>query len=312
MPGITVTRPGLLTTVQDMGRWGWQAQGVSVSGPMDSRAHRTANARVGNDPSAATLEITLTGPELRFEDDRLIAVCGAPFTLTIDGEPAAMGVPHAVSRGTVLRFGGRQGGARAYLAVSGGLAVPPLFGSRATHVPGRLGGFNGRPLQAGDRLPLGPATGAARAPGGGWPATPPIPIPRGHARLRVLPTVHPTRFRADALDQLQSGPYRLRSESDRMGYRLEGPPLQSTVGGAQLSEPSPIGSIQIPPDGGPILLMADCQTMGGYPVIGTVISADLGLAGQVGPGDTLAFTVCTRHDAVAALIALERTLMAAS
>ncbi|MGE3178040.1 MAG: biotin-dependent carboxyltransferase family protein [Vicinamibacterales bacterium] len=310
MGAIEVLRPGLLTTVQDLGRWGWQAWGVSVSGPMDPPSHRRANLLVGNPDRAATLEITATGPELRFEDERVIAVTGASFVLDVDGQPVPASAGVRVNRGGRLRFGRRLSGTRAYLAVSGGIAVDPVFGSRSTHVPSRLGGFRGRALASGDRLPLGPDTGPPPSPG----ATPvdvplTLPLKSGRARIRVLPSPHPTRFRADALDRLQSGPYRVGPQSDRMGYRLEGPRLHASVAGSQLSEPSPAGSIQVPPGGDPILLMADCQTVGGYPVVATVIAADRGLAGQLGPGDALTFTVCTRQEAVSALIALERTLM---
>jgi biotin-dependent carboxylase-like uncharacterized protein len=306
VPWIEVVRPGLLTTVQDLGRWGWQAWGVSVSGPMDRRAHRAANGLIGNPPDAATLEITFVGPELLFDDDRTVAVCGADFILTIGNHLAASGKAFRVPRGGRLRFGGHRRGTRAYLAVEGGIAVDPVFGSRATHLPSRLGGYEGRALVAGDRMPLGAS--AVNQPG--RPSTLPLDVPNGRARLRVLPAAaHADRFERDALTHLQSQPYTIRHESDRMGYRLEGRRVRALSGGDQLSEPSPPGSLQIPPSGDPILLMADCQTMGGYPVVGTVISADLGLAGQLGPGDVITFTACSRQEAVAALIAQERSLM---
>lgn len=306
MASLEVVRPGLLTTVQDLGRWGWQAWGVSVSGPMDPRAHRTANALVGNPPDAATLEVTLVGPELRFDEARTVAVSGADFILTVDNHLAASAAAFRVPRGGRLRFGGHARGARAYLAVEGGIAVEPVFGSRATHVPGRLGGFLGRALASGDRVPLGqPVLGRDRRG-----ALPPLDVPNGRALLRVLPSAHQDRFEPGALSQLLSKPYTVRHESDRMGYRLEGPRLHALSRGDHLSEPSPPGSLQVPPGGEPILLMADCQTTGGYPVLATVISADLGLAGQLGPGDAVTFSMCSRQEAIAALIAQERTFMA--
>lgn len=305
MASLEVIRPGLLTTVQDLGRWGWQAWGVSVSGPMDARAHRVANALVGNPADAATLEVTLVGPELVFDEERTVAVCGADFTLIVDGQRAPSGAAFRMPLGGRLRFGGHTRGARAYLAVEGGIGVEAVFGSRATHVPSRLGGFFGRALAAGDRVPLGPAGGHERLA-----VSPSLELPTGHALLRVLPTAHQDRFDRAALSLLQSKPYTIRHESDRMGYRLEGPHLHARSHGDQLSEPSPSGSLQVPPDGAPILLMADCQTMGGYPVVATVISADMRLAGQLGPGDVAAFSVCSRQEAIAALIAQERSLMA--
>lgn len=306
MACVEVIRPGLLTTVQDLGRWGWQAWGVSVSGPMDSRAHRAANSLVGNSAEAATLEVTLLGPELQFDDPRAVAVCGADFVLTVDHQLAAAAGPFRVPRGGRLRFGAHARGARAYLAVEGGIAVEPVFGSRATHLPSRMGGFLGRALASGDRLPLGPPL-VRRGP---LKASPPLDLPTGRAVLRVLPSPHQNRFERAALSILVSTSYTVRHESNRMGYRLEGPHVQALSRGDQLSEPSPPGSLQVPPDGEPILLMADCQTMGGYPVLATVISADLGLAGQLGPGDAVSFTLCSRQEAIAALISQERSLMA--
>ncbi|MGE3509753.1 MAG: biotin-dependent carboxyltransferase family protein [Vicinamibacterales bacterium] len=306
MASLFVLRPGLLSTVQDLGRWGWQPYGVSVSGPMDPRAHRLANALVGNPPDAATLEITLVGPELAFDDARTVAVCGAEFVVTVNGHLAAHAAPLRVPAGAHVRLSGRSRGTRAYLAVDGGIAVEPVFGSRSTHLPSRVGGLAGRPLHAGDRLPLGASHGRRVVPR----SVPLLDMPSGHALLRVLPSVRLVHFRHDALTRLSSGPYALRPESDRMGYRLEGPSIGTVTRGTMLSQPSPIGSIQVPHDGQPIVLMADRQTTGGYPILATVISADLGLAGQLGPGDTVAFSTCTRQAAIAALIAQERMLMA--
>lgn len=309
---VEVIRPGLQSTIQDSGRWGYQAFGVSVSGPMDPRAHRLANLLVGNPPDAATLEITLVGPELVFDEERTIAVCGADFVVTVGDHLASHAAPFRVPRGAHLRFGPRAHGSRAYLAVEGGFAVPSVFGSRATHIPSRIGGHAGRPLATGDRIPLGPSLGASSLPGRRVPQRtgPSLEMPAGHARLRFTPNPDLGHFRKDALARLQSARYTLRPESDRMGYRLDGPVIRTLAKGTMLSQPSSIGAIQVPQDGQPILLMADRQTTGGYPIVGTVITADLGLAGQLGPGDTVAFVACTRQEALAALIAQERALMA--
>src|SRR5712691_10466148 len=155
MSHISVVKPGMLTTIQDRGRWGCQSRGVPVAGPMDPCAHRLANALVANQSDAATIEVTLVGPEIKFDDERLAAVTGAEFDVTIDGRSAPVNAPFAVPAGAVLRFGTRRRGARAYLAISGGVAVPPVLGSRSTHLPSAMGGLEGRPLRAGDRLPLG-------------------------------------------------------------------------------------------------------------------------------------------------------------
>jgi antagonist of KipI len=310
-PCLSVVKPGMLTTVQDTGRWGFQSSGVPVAGPMDPISHRLANALAGNGRDAALLEITLLGPELEFEDERLVAVAGADFELALDGRRLPAGAPFTVSAGSRLRFGARRSGARAYLAVSGGIAVTPVLGSRATHLISRMGGVAGRALSAGDRLPLGAGSplGSVLAPGTGarYPTQEPVP---GTAVLRVLPGPQADYFAAGALDVLQSATYTVAADSDRMGFRLEGPRLTHARGADIISDATPLGVLQVPASGLPILLMADRQTTGGYPKIATVITADLAVAGQLAPGDTIMFRVCTPRDAMAALIALERLLMA--
>jgi antagonist of KipI len=298
----------MLTTIQDTGRWGFQARGVPVAGPMDPLSHRLANALVGNTRDAALLEVTLLGPELEFEDERLVAVTGADFDLSLDGRATALNAPFTVAAGSHLRFGARRLGARAYLAVSGGIAVTPTLGSRSTHLVSAMGGLGGRALLAGDRLPLGDPSerqGAALAPQEAAAA-----LPDGRATIRVLPGPQADRFTADALEMLQSAPYTLARDSDRMGFRLEGPPLTYARGAEIISDATPLGVLQVPPSGQPILLMADRQTTGGYPKIATVIAADIAIAGQLAPSDTIMFRVCSAQDAMKALIAQERALMA--
>jgi antagonist of KipI len=306
--GVVVVKPGMLTTIQDVGRWGFQARGVPVAGPMDPVSHRLANALVRNPPHVAGLEITLLGPELEFDDERVVAATGAQFDLLLDGRSMPSNAPFIVSAGARLRFGARRVGARAYLAISGGIAVPPTLGSRATHLISAMGGMQGRALIAGDVLPLGESTDVYGAVS--LPQSSVVPLPDGHARVRVLPGPQAEYFSPDALDVLQSGPYTIAQNSDRMGFRLEGPPLTHVRGADIISDATPLGVLQVPASGEPILLMADRQTAGGYPKIATVIAADIALAGQLGPGDTISFAVCTMREAVAALIAQERTLMA--
>lgn len=306
--GVSVVKPGMLTTVQDAGRWGFQSSGVPVAGPMDPVSHRLANALVGNSRDAALLEVTLLGPELEFEDERLVAVTGAEFDLTLDGRPVRSHAPFTVAAGSHLRFGARRLGARAYLAVSGGISVPPTLGSRSTHLVSAMGGVNGRALVAGDRLPLGHPErlqGMALAPQDAI-----VALPDRRATIRVLPGPQVEYFADGALDVLQSGPYVIAQNSDRMGFRLEGPRLTHARGADIISDATPLGVLQVPASGQPILLMADRQTTGGYPKIATVIAADMTIAGQLGPGDAITFEVCTPRDALTALIAQERALMA--
>ncbi len=306
--GVSVIRPGMLTTVQDAGRWGFQSSGVPVAGPMDPVSHRLANALVGNRRDAALLEVTLLGPELEFDDERLVAVTGAEFNLTLDGRSVPSHAPFTVSAGSHLRFGTRRLGARAYLAVSGGISVPPALGSRSTHLISAMGGVNGRALIAGDRLPLGhpeQLQDVALSPHDAI-----VALPDRAATLRVLPGPQVEYFADSALDVLQSGPYVVAQNSDRMGFRLEGPRLIHARGADIISDATPLGVLQVPASGQPILLMADRQTTGGYPKLATVITADITSAGQLGPGDAITFRVCTPHDALTALIAQERALMA--
>jgi len=309
MKFIHVNKPGMLTTVQDRGRWGLQAQGVAVAGPMDPCSHRLANALVGNAAADATLEVTLVGPELEFEAERCIAITGAEFEATVDGRPIPMNAATLVPAGGQLRFGRRGAGTRAYLAVEGGIRVAPILGSRATHLTSGMGGFDGRALRSGDRLPISESTRSGKA-FMSRPRASIVPLPGREARLRILPGPQDEYFSKDSLDALQSAPYRISHTSDRMGYRLEGPRLTHSRGADIISDATPLGVLQVPASCQPILLMADRQTTGGYPKIATVISADISIAGQLGPGDTIQFAVCSLRDALAALIAQERALMA--
>ncbi len=304
--GIVVLSPGMLTTVQDLGRWGYQDRGVPVSGPMDGVAHRLANACVGNAEHAATLEVTLLGPELRFDEDATFAIVGGDLGATLDQAVVKTCTPLHAHAGATLRFKGRQSGARAYLAVHGGIDVPPILGSRATHVLSAMGGYRGRPLAAGDRLPLAAhSSGAASRR-----SFPRRPLPEGGARLRVLPGPQDEFFDESALEQLQQTRFLVSSQSNRMAYRLTGGAISRTGDREMISDATFFGGIQVPPSGEPILLMADRQTSGGYPQIATVITADLPTAGQLAPGDWIEFSVCTRREALAALIAQEGQMLA--
>ena len=303
---IRVAAPGLLTTVQDLGRWGCQHLGVPVAGPMDPVSHRIANLLVGNPADRATLEVTLVGPELDLLDDAVVAVAGARFDLSLDGRPLRAGVAVRAGRGSRLRFGRRTAGARAYVAVRGGIDVPVRLGSRSTDLASRLGGLGGRPLRAGDRLDVGTA-GGAPVPGGR--CAPPVRLPAGGARVRFMPGTDPQRFEDGALERFRESRFTVGPDSNRMGYRLQGPAIGLADRAPVLSSATPAGTVQVPPSGQPILLMADRQTTGGYAVLGTVITADLGAAGQLAPGDWIAFDACGRREALAALVDVEQRLM---
>jgi antagonist of KipI len=309
MGSIHVVTPGLLTTVQDLGRWGFQSLGVPVAGAMDGVSHRLANLLVGNDMAAATLEVTLTGPELRFSEAWTVAVAGAAFDLTVDGAPVAT-APFVVPANGVLRFGARASGARAYVAAAGGIDVTKVLGSRSTYLLARMGGHAGRSLRAGDQLLLGqPAPGRAAAvhPPSRRDADASSP---GVRRVRVLAGPQDNLFARDALQVLQSERYMILPASDRMGFRLSGPAIRHGERAEIISDATAPGSLQVPPSGQPILLMADRQTSGGYAKLATVITADLPTVAQAAPGEFLAFVECTQAQALAALIAQERRLLA--
>ena len=313
---VTVLDPGLFTTIQDPGRWGYQDRGVPVAGAMDRRSCRLANALVGNPPGAAVLEATLFGPELRIEQPARVAIAGADLSASIDGAPVAVDSMHACGAGSVLRFGDRRRGTRAYIAFDGGIDVPLVLGSRATHVVSGLGGIDGRAQKAGDRLPLGEPIHAGRRS----PRLSPLRI-EGGARLRIMRGPQDDYFDQSAFDLLQRTRFTVSPQSDRMGYRLRIPDPGSPSAplgasripgreGSMISDATFIGGVQIPPSGEPILLMADRQTTGGYPQIATVITADLPLAGQLAPGDWIEFVPCTRGEAIAALVEQEEQLRA--
>lgn len=303
---IRVAEPGLLTTVQDRGRWGSQDLGVPVAGPMDEVSHRVANLVVGNPPDCATLEVTLVGPTLEFFADTIFAVAGAEFELRLDTQSVPANTACRGGRGSRLRFGKRGTGARAYLAVAGGIDVPPVLGSRSTDLASGLGGLGGRALREGDHLDVG----RLRRQASGAPRVAPLALPSGGATVRVIPGPDGDRFGRRALEVFGQVRFTLGPESNRMGYRLRGPSVELAKTAPFLSCATPVGTIQVPPSGQPILLMADRQTTGGYAKIATVISADVPVAGQLAPGDWVAFQVCERRAAVAALLAIEQALMA--
>jgi biotin-dependent carboxylase-like uncharacterized protein len=303
---LSIVKPGMLTTVQDLGRTGYQGLGVPVSGPMDAYSHRLANQIVGNDPRAAALEITLMGPEISVDGDVTCALTGARIETMVDGQLVPFDRPFRVPSGSRIRCGQRIAGARMTLAVAGGIDVPMTLGSRATHLVSRMGPFGGRSLRAGDVLAVG-ATGVSTA----QRSAPPLPLPEGGARVRVLPAVHRERFTDDAWGLLLHARFTVSPQSNRMGYRLDGPTLTHVGAADILSEAMPIGAIQVPASGQPILLLAERATTGGYATIANVIAADLPVAGQLAPGDWVQFDAVTHAEAIAALRALERQLAGA-
>ncbi|HJT22765.1 MAG TPA: biotin-dependent carboxyltransferase family protein [Nitrospira sp.] len=305
---IHVIRPGWCTTLQDLGRYGYQHYGLSPAGAMDRRSLIIANRLVGNHDGDAALEITLVGPELLFDKETILALGGADLTASINGAAAPLWTSLFVTAGSRLAFGARRAGARCYLAVAGGFDVPLQWGSRSTHLSTRTGGVQGRILSAGETLVSKYATSRHHASIGCSLPTGLHPVFERRARLRVLPAPQREAFSLDALTVLTTAPYTVTNQSDRMGYRLEGQGLTQAGTPWGISDGTVMGALQVPPDGQPILLMADRSTTGGYPKIAVVISADLPLAAQLLPDDHMMFTPTTVAEAQSALQAQWRAL----
>jgi KipI family sensor histidine kinase inhibitor len=293
-PVFKVLSPGGLTTVQDQGRSGWLERGVPVSGALDQYALLAANALVGNPPEAAALELTLMGPKLLVLSPTLAAVCGADLGLQLDGRPAPAWTPLALNPGQVLSFRAPRNGARAMLAVAGGLAAQPLLGSRSTYALGRLGA----PLRAGDIIMTLPAF--LPAPG---PALPPElhSHPSRRITLRVLAGPNQDYFTPRGRETFYASEYRLSSRADRRGARLEGPTVELDPArpSSIVSEPNLPGIVQVPPDGQPMVLLNE-QTVGGYAKIATIASPDLDLLARALPGDVVRFEEIELKEALAA------------
>lgn len=298
---LEILTPGLLTTVQDLGRPGWRAAGVPVGGACDALAATIANWLVGNDANAALLETTLTGLTLRVHADTLVAVTGAVCRVRINDDEAAPGQPLRLRAGDRLYLGPARAGCRNYVAVQGGLDIAPVLGSAATCLAAGFGGWQGRPLRVGDRLPV--VTAPLRLPkqSQGWSVRTPLPIHR-HGRLRLLPGPDWASLTPASQQQfLSQACYTVTARSDRMGLRFEGPTLERDTATECSSEPVAFGTVQLPPDGQPILLLADAQTTGGYPRITQLASIDQALAGQLRPGDHVRFEAITLAEADRAL-----------
>jgi biotin-dependent carboxylase-like uncharacterized protein len=283
---FVVVRAGALTTVQDLGRHGYAHLGVPASGTLDGPASRLANRLVGNGVDAAVLETTLNGCAVRLRCAATVAITGAPCPVTVDGRPAAWGAPVAVPAGAVVEAGPVVRGVRSYLAFGGGIAVEPVLGSRSTDL---LSGLGPAPLVDGAVLPLGEARGApARVDAA------PAPGPPDELVLRLLLGPRDDWFTAAAVRTLAVGSYAVSSASNRIGLRTQGPPLERARHDELPSEGMVLGAVQVPPDGRPVVFLADHPTTGGYPVIGVVRPADLPAAAQAAPGTPVRF-VPARH-----------------
>ncbi|QGV81698.1 biotin-dependent carboxyltransferase family protein [Streptomyces ficellus] len=278
---LAVVRAGALTTVQDGGRPGYAHLGVPRSGALDPGARDLANRLVGNPADAAVLETTVDGCAVRPRCAVTVAVGGAPCPVTVDGRPASWGAAVRVPAGAVLAVGAAVRGLRSYVAFAGGVAAEPVLGSRSTDL---LSGLGPAPLRDGAVLPLGPEPPAPP----GHDAVP-WPGPPGELVLHVRPGPRDDWFTARALSAFATRAYRVSPASNRIGLRTEGPPLERAVAGELPSEGMVLGAVQVPPDGRPVVFLADHPTTGGYPVVAVVRERDLAAAAQAVPGTPVRF-----------------------
>ena len=301
---LHVQQGGLHTTVQDLGRYGWQSMGVPVSGALDATALRVANTLVGNAPDVAALEILGTGPVLEVNATRVrLALAGGDASIQLLS-PSRRDLPNFESfclrRGDVLRIGSLTKGAVTYLAIEGGVNLPLVLGSHSTYTRGRFGGYHGRILASHDDVPLlmseAPERKESRLRNQTLPGTLPI---------RIILGPQNDFFSPEAIDTLTNNPYTVTPAVDRMGMRLDGPRVTHTRGFNITSDGTAPGAIQVPGDGFPIILMADRQTTGGYPKIGCVISSDLATVARLRPGDTVRFELTSLEQATTARLDLE-------
>lgn len=316
---LRITGAGLQTTIQDLGRPALQHAAIPGGGAMDRLACRAANLLVGNAENAAVLEATLMGPAIVFDSRTLFALAGADLNATLDGCPVPVWRPVVAAPGALLRFAQPAVGCRAYIAVAGGVDVPLVFESRSTYLRGGFGGLDGRALRAGDRLSCGEPSLISRAIAaslggevsvvGRWSLGVTLrPRYGDDVTVRAVAGAHASLLDDASRSTLEEARFRVSSHSDRMGYRLEGKPLALREPTELLSEGVAFGTVQLPPGGTPIILMADRQTTGGYPRIAEVASVDLPLVAQLKPGDTLRFRVISLSDAQKLYLAQEAEL----
>lgn len=306
--GMCIEDGGILTTVQDGGRYGYEQYGVSPSGPMDAHSFHIANILVGNDREEACLEMTVMGATIRFTESAVIALTGADMKPQINGNPVCMYQAVAVAAGDVLRMGFVQGGCRSYLAVAGGMDIPILMNSKSTMAGKGFGGYKGRKLAAGDEIPL--VKSVSSLPRMEMRRIRQETFRSGEHELRVIMGPQDDRFTAAGLQSFLTGVYRVGQEFDRMGYRLEGPVIEHKTDGNIISDGVVTGSVQVPTAGLPIVMTAERQTVGGYTKIATVITVDLPVIGQCKSGDAIRFREITVEEAQQLYVGEEKFLAA--
>lgn len=307
MMGIFVETPGLLTTIQDLGRGGSRSLGLNPSGAMDRNALRLINILLGNDESEAALEFHFPAPTIRFEADAYFVLGGAEFDARLDGDPVPNWFCHRAFSGQMLHFAKPVIGARAYLAVAGGFDIDPVLGSRSTNLAAGFGGFQGRALQPGDRIGIRENVDSRQYPKGFVSSS---LIPR-HSRFPTVRFMAGPEFRlitAKSEQELFTRGFVIAADSNRMGFRLKGATIHLLHHYELPSSPVDLGTVQLLPDGGLIVLMADHQTTGGYPRLGSVIQVDMPLLAQLAAGDGVGFHFVSSNEAEQLLFASEREI----
>ena len=289
---LEVLFPGALTTIQDLGRVGYQRLGVAESGAMDTLSAVLANRLLGNPDSAAVLEITLMGPKLRFLAPTWFSITGADISPGLDGLPLETDSAFLANEGQVLSFGPRRNGLRSYLAVKGGFDVPLILGSRSTYLYAEFGGYRGRALAKGDIIGALNENGTVDYSENRMPAALRLPED-GFREIRVIMGPHEDRFTLEGLEMFQSAVYEVTPQSNRMGYRLDGPRIAHTGSPIVVSEATPMGAIQVPGEGKPVILMRERGTTGGYTKIACVIRSDIDVLAQMPAGARLRFVPVT-------------------
>jgi biotin-dependent carboxylase-like uncharacterized protein len=296
MSSIKIISSGFFTTVQDRGRYGYRGFGMPVSGAMDFFSHMAGNLLVGNDPREASLEITMKGPEIKFSRRTMISITGAEMNPVINGKPVEMWTSIIAGRGDKLSFGSLTSGARSYLSFAGGIDVPEIMGSRSTYIRGGIGGHMGRKLEENDNIRLFPAITMFRKKHR-LPLSL-IPEWRAEMALHIIKGVDFDEFSTESSDILLNSIFEVTNYSDRMGIRLSGPHLTHRNKADVISYPLVPGTIQVPGDGNPVIMLADSQTIGGYTQIANIITADIWKAGQLKPGDKVQFGMVEPDEAI--------------
>lgn len=320
---IKIVKPGLLTTIQDKGRFGFKKYGIITSGAMDTVALRIANLLVGNPEEYAVIETTIVGPKIHFTEAHLIAVTGADLSPTIDNQPLPLWRPVCVNKGSLLQFGSLKNGCRAYISIAGGLAIPTVMESKSTYLRARIGGWYGRALQKGDTIPCNTPTQQSQAllrntgtdlnhqpfVGATWTLDPQLyPKYTVNPSIRVVKGPEYELFTLESGHNLWNSRYRVTPQSDRMGYRLQGASLALARKVELLSNAVTFGTVQVPSEGNPIVLMADHQTTGGYPRIAQVVTADFSKLAQLVPESPIQFQETSLHDAQQLYFQQERNI----